>query len=1012
MDRAMAPKISNQLTLRTQANTLVVVLAALGLTSGAVMVAGRSLHTRTHPTDAAGCLNSWPLLATGGALILVFGILITVLFLHARRTRQFRRKMEEMSRIALFASKTDHVAIITNAEGIVEWVNEGFTRASGFDPEDAIGKAPASLLLGPLQNVTIIHKVREAIANEKPLTVEMLCSHKRGNRYWLSLSLTPVLDAEGQLSNYVALGSDITARRRADEEINRVNKRNELLLSAAGEGIFGLDVQGSITFVNPAGARLTGWAAKDLVGQPVSVILHQLRLNRLPGTQDDLFTGAAFIDGTVLIGDTDEFKRHDGSPFPVEYTSTPLREADQSIGSVVVFRDITDRRQGEVMRARQGRQFALRADVAFGLTNGDNLKIFLSRSMQSIVKHMDGAYARVWTLNSEDNMLELQASAGMYTHTDGQHSRIPVGVLKVGKIAREGMPQVSHNLVTDADVIDKEWVLRERMQSFIGFPLFVESRVVGVMAMFSRNRLPEDAVELMAAVADTIAQGTVRKSAEAKIAEQAALLDESSDAIVVLDLNSRCTYWNKAAERMYGWQAREAYGKTADQLLFPDRAYFDRAKALTLQRGSYRDDSCQITNAIVETRWSLVHDDEGRPKSILIINTDISEKKKIEAQFLRTQRMESIGTLAGGIAHDLNNVLAPILMSVEMLKMKFNDPSSERLLNMLESSAKRGAGMVKQVLTFARGVDGERVLLQPKHLIKDIAKIIDDTFPKTVKLKTAISENLWPVLGDATQLHQVLLNLTVNARDAMPNGGTINVVAENVIIDEAPGEGGAQTPAPGFYVVVKVSDNGTGIPKEVLDKIFEPFFTTKEVGKGTGLGLSTVLGIIKSHNGLVQVQTEVNRGTTFVVYLPAQEAAQMLAAESEVKNLPAGNGELILAVDDEASVLSMTKETLEAFGYRVITARDGAEAVAVYSAHKDEIRGVLTDMLMPHMDGPATIRVLKKLDPNVRIIAASGLFDADKVKDATGLDKIAFLMKPYTAESLLKTVHQVLSEAA
>ena len=258
----------------------------------------------------------------------------------------------------------------------------------------------------------------------------------------------------------------------------------------------------------------------------------------------------------------------------------------------------------------------------------------------------------------------------------------------------------------------------------------------------------------------------------------------------------------------------------------------------------------------------------------------------------------------------------------------------------------------------------------------------------------------------------MLLNLTVNARDAMPNGGTINVFAENVIIEEALGEGGAQTPPPGFYVVVKVSDNGTGIPKEVLDKIFEPFFTTKEVGKGTGLGLSTVLGIIKSHNGLVQVQTEVNRGTTFVVYLPAQEAAQMLAVESELKNLPTGNGELILAVDDEASVLSMTKETLETFGYRVITARDGAEAVAVYSAHKDEIRGVLTDMLMPHMDGPATIRVLKKLDPNVRIIAASGLFDADKVKDATGLDKIAFLMKPYTAENLLKTVHQVLGEAA
>jgi hypothetical protein len=266
-------------------------------------------------------------------------------------------------------------------------------------------------------------------------------------------------------------------------------------------------------------------------------------------------------------------------------------------------------------------------------------------------------------------------------------------------------------------------------------------------------------------------------------------------------------------------------------------------------------------------------------------------------------------------------------------------------------------------------------------------------------------------MGDATQLHQVLLNLTVNARDAMPNGGTITVTAENTVIEEnTPQETNGLKP--GFYVLIKVADNGSGIPKEVLDKIFEPFFTTKEMGKGTGLGLSTVLGIVKSHGGLVQVQTEVNKGTTFFVYLPAQESAQGGHTEIIERQLPQGNGELILAVDDEASVLTMTKETLETFGYRVVTARDGAEAVATYTAHRGEIKGVLTDMAMPHMDGPATIRVLKKLDPNVKVIAASGLMDSEKVKDATGLDNIAFLMKPYTAEKLLTMIHKVLADAA
>ena len=447
-------------------------------------------------------------------------------------------------------------------------------------------------------------------------------------------------------------------------------------------------------------------------------------------------------------------------------------------------------------------------------------------------------------------------------------------------------------------------------------------------------------------------------------------------------------------------------------MIFRDSSYFDRSKEDVLEKGEWKGESCHVTKGdealIVESQWTLITDVAGKPKSILIVNTDLTERKKIEAQFLRTQRMESIGTLAGGIAHDLNNVLAPIIMSVEILKEKFKDPQSHRMLTVLETSAKRGADMVRQVLTFARGVEGERVLLQPRHLIKEVAKILGDTFPKTIQLRVRLAENLWPLIGDATQLHQVMVNLGVNARDAMIDGGVITLSAENLVIDE---KQATEEIKSGFYVIIKVSDTGTGIPREILDKIFEPFFTTKETGKGTGLGLATVLGIVKSHGGFVQVQTEVGKGTTFSIYLPATQDAQSLAPEGTQRQLPAGKGELILAVDDEASVLTMTKETLETFGYRVITARDGTEAIAEYTAHQHEIKGVITDMLMPFMDGPSTIRVLRKMDPNVRIIAASGLMDNDKVKDATGMDNISFIMKPYTAEKLLNTVHKLLMAA-
>lgn len=990
--------------------------AATNVALGAAfLLALVSLGTVAHDIQAGALLPasiSPPLLlGTLTALLLLLALATAQV---AREAGALRAQQAELARLSLVAHRGDTAVLITNRDGIIEWTNEAFTRLSGHEPAETTGKTPGSLLLGGLPNLTVIQRLREAVAAGRPVHVEMLCSHRRGHRYWLALHLNPVFDERENLTHFVGVGHDITGRKRAEEEVQRVHHRNEQVLNAAGEGIFGLDLQGAITFVNPAAARLTGWDPAELVGQPVSILLHTLRVLHTPGSQDEHFTGAAFLDGTVNTGDADLFRRRDGTAFPVEYTSTPLRENDTLAGSVVVFHDVGERRRGELQRVRQARQFALRAEVAMGLTGGDSLGNFLQRAAQALVKHLDGAFARIWTLNAEEGVLELQASAGLYTHLNGSHGRIPLGVYKPGKIARDRLPQISHHLVADPDVIDKEWVLRERMQAFIGFPLLLEGRVVGVMGLFSRNRLPDDAMELMGSVADTIAQGTLRKRAEEKIAEQAALLDKSRDAIVVIDLHQRCTYWNKSAEALYGCSAADLASQPADQLLFRERTYFERARTLTLQRGQFSDANGQTGRGekpvTVETRWNLIHDDEGRPRSILIVSTDITEKRRIEQQFLRTQRMESIGTLAGGIAHDLNNVLSPIMMSVEMLKERFQDEPSRRILGILETSARRGAGMVKQVLTFARGVDGERSLLQPKHLIKDIAKIIHDTFPKTIALKMNVPESLWPVVGDATQLHQVLLNLAVNARDAMPQGGTLTLTAENTSLAEGATPAGSGL-APGHYTLIRVADSGTGIPREILEKIWEPFFTTKEPGKGTGLGLSTVLGIVRSHHGAILLQTEPGKGTRFSVYLPAQET-QSLPADPDPQPLPNGHGELILAVDDEAAVLTMTKETLETFGYKVITARDGTEAVAAYTAHRGEIRGVLTDMIMPHMDGATTIRVLKRLDPNLRIIAASGLMDAERIKDTTGLARIPLLMKPYTAEKLLTTLNQVLGQAA
>ena len=500
-----------------------------------------------------------------------------------------------------------------------------------------------------------------------------------------------------------------------------------------------------------------------------------------------------------------------------------------------------------------------------------------------------------------------------------------------------------------------------------------------------------------------------RKQTQHKIREQAALLDVTSDAIFVRDLDDKILFWNQAAELLYSWKKKEAIGKKTQELWQEKNLpVLQEVLKNLIKNGSWKGELHQITKSgqdiNVESRWTLIDEFGQKAQSILIVNTDITQKKQLEAQFLRAQRLESIGTLASGIAHDLNNILAPILMTAQLLQSQIHDERSRRLLPILISNAQRGASLVKQVLSFARGLEGERTILQLKHLIIEIKQIIRETFPKSIEVITRIPQNLWTISGDATQLHQVLMNLCVNAGDAMPKGGTLTISAENFLIDENYARMNLDA-CVGSYILVSITDTGIGINPKILERIFEPFFTTKKIGQGTGLGLSTVLGIIKSHGGFINVESEERRGSKFQVYLPALEAIETL--EDIELELPSGNGELILVVDDEADIRDITQTSLESYNYRAITASDGIEAIALYAEYRDKISLVLTDMVMPTMDGLTTIRTLRQINPNVKIIAVSGLASSDKVNTAYEVGVKAFLSKPYTANQLLQTIHRV-----
>ncbi|OKH51753.1 hybrid sensor histidine kinase/response regulator [Calothrix sp. HK-06] len=500
-----------------------------------------------------------------------------------------------------------------------------------------------------------------------------------------------------------------------------------------------------------------------------------------------------------------------------------------------------------------------------------------------------------------------------------------------------------------------------------------------------------------------------RKKSEDKIREQAALLNVASDAINVQTLDNQIIFWNESAERIYGWKQDEALGQNANQLLYQEVPQLERVQQVVLESGFWEGElRCfnKFGNSIiVSSRWTLVRNEQGQPKSFLVVNTDITEKKQLEAQLFRSQRLESIGTLASGIAHDLNNALGPILMIAELLQEKITDVNSQQLLTELEASAKRGASLVKQVLSFGRGIEGKRTILQVRHLLLEIQQIAKQTFPKSIKIYTDISPNLWTVCADATQLHQVLMNLVVNARDAMLQGGILSIYAENLYIDEQYAQMNVEAKV-GNYIMLTVSDTGVGISNEILQRMFEPFFTTKEVGKGTGLGLSTVIGIIKNHGGFVNVYSEVGLGAQFKVYLPAVEGA--MSQQVEDLEQPKGDEELVLVVDDEVSIREITKISLEMSNYKVLTASDGIEAIALYAQHKADISAVLMDMMMPEMDGLTTIRTLQKINSQVKIIATSGLASTERMAEAANVGAKAFLSKPYTAVELLKTLSSIL----
>ena len=488
-----------------------------------------------------------------------------------------------------------------------------------------------------------------------------------------------------------------------------------------------------------------------------------------------------------------------------------------------------------------------------------------------------------------------------------------------------------------------------------------------------------------------------KAEAELKIKSQAQLIELAREAIITQDMEDRVMFWNEGAERMYGFTRSEAVGKKITNLIAQfSGSQLEVAKERTRTTGYWEGEFEHTTkeNGVIQvsSHWTLVSGEAGQPDHILSISTDVTEKKQLEKQFLRAQRLESIGTLASGIAHDLNNILAPIFMATEILQEETLTPGGKAMLQTIQQSAQRGADIVKQVLTFVRGTEGKRTSLMLGYIIDEVRKVASETFPRNIQVSYSVDRDLWLVNGDATQLHQVLMNLCVNARDAMPQGGQLRLSAKNTTDELGP------------RVLITVEDTGTGIPSEIMEKVFDPFFTTKELGKGTGLGLSTVLGIVKSHGGILNVDSKEGVGTSFQISLPVDQTSQR--SETVVQRTPVrkGNGELILLVDDEAEIRRTTAQALIQNGYDVLTAHDGHSALAQFTTSKDKIRLVVSDIMMPGVNGASLLEGIKTINPLVSIIVTSGIAERAELP---GVSRT--LQKPFHGEVLLRAVDEVIN---
>ena len=745
-------------------------------------------------------------------------------------------------------------------------------------------------------------------------------------------------------------------------ELFESEQRHRSLSEASADPIVVYDMSGKVTYINPAFSQTFGWSIDELKGKPIDFVPEENR-KEIQEALERMLRGEK-----VQLFDTRRLTK-EGRLLDVELRTSLFFDRDgHPAGNIVILRDVTESRRKEEALRESEKQYR-------------NL--------------VDNALVGIYKTDLEGNILyaneALIEMLGFESYED---------MKSVGVLAR-------YSNLGDRDTFIKS--IKE-IGKVNDFEVDLLTKSGGVKNVILTGVLEGDVISGM------ILDITERKQAAEERIRLATAVEQAAESVIISDRRGTIHYVNPAFERLSGFSSEDIVGKNFRILKSEshDRSFY-REMWQTISSGKVW--AGRIRNRMkdgslrqFETTISPIRDQHGVIVNFVSVNRDVTQEVALEAQLFQAQKMEAVGTLAGGIAHDFNNLLQVIQGYTEVLQGEVdrNKSSFEALLK-IHRSAKRGAELTRQLLTFSRKVQSERRPLDLNREVEQVKKLLERTIPKMIEIELYLSEGPAVVSADPIQVEQAIMNLAVNAKDAMPEGGKIVIETERVKLDDqfCKTHLGAR---PGEYVLLSISDTGHGMDREILEHVFEPFYTTKDVGKGTGLGLAMVYGIVKNHEGYILCYSEINTGTTFKIYLPAMEQSGQRQKPDKMEDLFKGGEETILLVDDEEYIRDLGVELLTDVGYKVLTATNGEQGLELYQKEQKKIDLIVLDLVIPGMGGRKCYEEILKINPRAKILIVSGYSVNGPGRAALEAGAKGFVGKPFDVSHLLEKIREILDE--